>query len=89
MDEYPKRNLVKEEISVFLENHSQNGRTFGNGSNMLEVELRKWMRRLDESDASVREFLEMEMGEGEDIRNEEIRKLMGVLSKKLSSESTR
>lgn len=63
MDEYPKRNLVKEEISVFLENNSQNGRTFNNDKSVLEVELRKWMRRLDESDASVKEFLEMEMGE--------------------------
>jgi hypothetical protein len=58
--DYPIRNLAKEDISVFLDNHSQI-RTFHNDKNLLEAELKKLIKKLDESDGNMKEFLESEL----------------------------
>ena len=57
--EYPNRNIIKEEISVFLENQSQN-RTFQD-KNLLEIELRKFTKKLDEDDGTIKDFLDFEL----------------------------
>lgn len=64
--DYPNRNIIKEEISIFLENQSQN-KTF-HDKHGLELELKKFTKKLDEDVGSVREFLDAELEDGDDIR---------------------
>jgi hypothetical protein len=58
--DYPTRNLAKEEISVFLDNHSQI-RTFHNDRYLLEAELKKLIKKLDETDGNMKDFFELEL----------------------------